>query len=572
MNSIQIVTESTPHLSYISSHASINTAAAACCLAIFYFFVFGQRVATNATWHALTEDALKNPSKARAQWVANAHEIVYGRMRKIKGSIAVFSSTGPTVVVPNSLAHEIRNMKELHFGRGLIENFLGHHQGLTPFLAIDHHEIAQEVIRLNLTRSLDHITEDMNAEVEAALMDMLGDVPELKHLIQRLVARVSTRVFLGEELSNNAEWLDIALSYVENSMKAIHRLSSFHPLMRPIAQWWIPELGVCRQQVRKSRELINPLVLERLRKKANGAMTEKTADMISWIDDKAKAKGVKVDFAELQLLLAHAALHTTTEMVSGLMCDLLENENWIPRLREEMVSSLSQQGWKKTSLASMKLLDSAMKESQRFLRMTDLGMNRLALTDVTLSDGTIIPKGYKVSVEHRLDDPTLYPNAEMFEADRFLKLRETDQSKWHFVTGSPEHLSFGYGKHTCPGRFFASHEIKIAMVHLLIKYDWKFTEEGRLENVSIGSEYSFNQRQKVMVKRLERSPRNLDNRYSYLDIFIKYKKKLYIILLVIKIIVKIIIKLTNNFKFILVGGGGLGNRKLYRLKVVSKVR
>ena len=33
-------------------------------------------------------------------------------------------------------------------------------------------------------------------------------------------------------------------------------------------------------------------------------------------------------------------------------------------------------------------------------------------------------------------------------------------------------MGFGYGEHACPGRFFASNEIKIALAHLLLKYDW----------------------------------------------------------------------------------------------------
>lgn len=134
-----------------------------------------------------------------------------------------------------------------------------------------------------------------------------------------------------------------------------------------------------------------------------------------------------------------------------------------------------------------------------FLTLT-VTMQRIALTNITLSDGTIIPKGYRLAVEHRLQDPTLYPNADKFELDRFLKLRDTDRSKWNFVTGSPEHLGFGYGKHTCPGRFFASNEMKIVVIHMLLKYDWKFTEEGRLPNIRSGTDRFFDPRQKVMVK------------------------------------------------------------------------
>jgi cytochrome P450 len=127
-------------------------------------------------------------------------------------------------------------------------------------------------------------------------------------------------------------------------------------------------------------------------------------------------------------------------------------------------------------------------------------MARKALTNVTLSDGTIIPKGYKVNVESRLHDPTLYPNPEKFEPDRFLKLRDTGSSKWQYITTSPEHMGFGYGRHACPGRFFATNEMKIILAHLLTKYDWKFTQQGRLPRLQSGTDIIADYNQKIMVK------------------------------------------------------------------------
>lgn len=36
--------------------------------------------------------------------------------------------------------------------------------------------------------------------------------------------------------------------------------------------------------------------------------------------------------------------------------------------------------------------------------------------------------------------------------------------------------AFGYGRHACPGRFFAAHEVKLAICHMLLKYDWKVAD------------------------------------------------------------------------------------------------
>ena len=55
-------------------------------------FVLGKRVATNATWYALTDDALKDPSKAKEQFVANSHELLYGGLKKVLEAISVKQS------------------------------------------------------------------------------------------------------------------------------------------------------------------------------------------------------------------------------------------------------------------------------------------------------------------------------------------------------------------------------------------------------------------------------------------------------------------------------------------------
>ena len=35
-------------------------------------------------------------------------------------------------------------------------------------------------------------------------------------------------------------------------------------------------------------------------------------------------------------------------------------------------------------------------------------------------------------------------------------------------------MSWGYGSHACPGRWFADAEIKMILVHLLMEYDFEF--------------------------------------------------------------------------------------------------
>ena len=111
-----------------------------------------------------------------------------------------------------------------------------------------------------------------------------------------------------------------------------------------------------------------------------------------------------------------------------------------------------------------------------------VSMTRPVEKPITLSDGTALAVGARLLVANTYDDPTIYDNPDMFVPNRLLKEREKapeQMNTWQHVTVFPQHIAFGYGQHACPGRFFASNEMKIAMAHMLLKYDWKSAGDGK---------------------------------------------------------------------------------------------
>lgn len=119
-------------------------------------------------------------------------------------------------------------------------------------------------------------------------------------------------------------------------------------------------------------------------------------------------------------------------------------------------------------------------------------MNRLATEEIPLSDGTVIPKGATIVVSaHINEDISIYPNAYTYDGYRFYKKRQEagNEHRFQLVTTTRESFGFGHGVHACPGRFFAANESKILLIHLLLKYDWKFTEDReRPKNFENGTE------------------------------------------------------------------------------------
>lgn len=107
-------------------------------------------------------------------------------------------------------------------------------------------------------------------------------------------------------------------------------------------------------------------------------------------------------------------------------------------------------------------------------------MTRAVVSDFTFSDGTRVPSGSYVLVPMYamyLDDE-LYPNAATFDAFRWSRMREQpgNENRFQFVSTSTGHINFGHGRDACPGRFFASQEIKLLLAHTLLNYDLKLAD------------------------------------------------------------------------------------------------
>lgn len=103
-------------------------------------------------------------------------------------------------------------------------------------------------------------------------------------------------------------------------------------------------------------------------------------------------------------------------------------------------------------------------------------MVRLVKENFTLEDGTKLKKGSKVGVTStHLRAASNHENPDTWDPYRFVRMREDAkrQNAAHLVSTAPEHNAFGHGQHACPGRFFAANEIKVALLGILIKYDFE---------------------------------------------------------------------------------------------------
>ncbi|KAI0098084.1 cytochrome P450 [Nemania sp. FL0031] len=400
------------------------------------------------------------------------------------GIFQVMTGTGPRVILPNRFADELRNHPALNFNKAFTKDFFSSYPGFEPIRQGLHDDaLIQETVRVKLTQSLNFVTGDLVDETAASLHDILGEDIEwhtitLRDSMMDLVARLSSRVFLGKNICRNKRWLEIAKSYTTDVFVGSLLMRMAPPLLRPIAYWFIPQCTALRKAISDAHQIIDPEVERRKaaidKARAAAEKPPRVADAIGWMYE--VSRGRKVDYVAGQLSLTFAAIHTTTEITTQVLLDICEYPDIAQQLREEIVGVFSAHGLTKTSLYKLKLMDSFLKEGQRFRPLSATSMYRYLDHKVTLSDGTVLPKGSRVQVLSNFMDPEIYPEPTKFDAARFLRMRDRpgQENSWQYVTTSPEYTLFGHGQHACPGRFFASNEVKIALCQLLLKYDWRF--------------------------------------------------------------------------------------------------
>lgn len=83
-------------------------------------------------------------------------------------------------------------------------------------------------------------------------------------------------------------------------------------------------------------------------------------------------------------------------------------------------------------------------------------------------------------------DPEAYPNPYQFDAYRFLRRREAGDTSSQFVQSGADYHVFGGGRHICPGRFFANNIMKLAICHILLKYNVRLKDGGSTDVVPMG--------------------------------------------------------------------------------------
>lgn len=182
-----------------------------------------------------------------------------------------------------------------------------------------------------------------------------------------MIAQLSSRVFLGDQICRNPEWLRITVDYTMNSFRGSEELRLWPKFLRPLVARFLTSAKKVHQDLQGARDIIQPVLNERRKVKEKAAKEGIPApyynDAMEWMEQ--TSRGRPYDPVAIQLTFSVVAIHTTSDMVTQAIYDLCGKEELVKELREEIISVLSEEGWKKTSLSKLHLMDSFLKESQR---------------------------------------------------------------------------------------------------------------------------------------------------------------------------------------------------------------
>ncbi|KAF2742828.1 cytochrome P450 [Sporormia fimetaria CBS 119925] len=348
------------------------------------------------------------------------------------------------------------------------------------------------VVKKQVTPNIPNFSDAMVDEMAASFTEQIGKPKDwtpvaLYDVTAMTVARVSNRVFVGEPYCTNVEHLRNATDYAQAVVISAEILRLFPEWAKGVLVKVLP-VTTC---MRRAMKILGDEVTARLEGKYAGG--KKPEDLIQWLIDAAPpVESTPYQIVERVMALNVASIHTTTMTFTAALYTLgADPEKYVDTLREEVHRNLENGKVTHKTIQNCIHMDSFIRESAR-MNVSGLGaMQRNAKQAFKFSDGTVIPVGAKLMAPTLIlsRDPASYENPQEFQGFRFVKKGDDGVpvlEKQAVTTGTDYHL-YGHGRHPCPGRFFATEEMKLMFATLLLNYDMKLAPGTAPKELRIGT-------------------------------------------------------------------------------------
>ncbi|KAJ8594564.1 cytochrome P450 [Rhizopogon salebrosus TDB-379] len=385
----------------------------------------------------------------------------------------VFTDPGRMVEIANA-AEENLSFREAMKDIMSVDDTLGINVGSAD------HDLLAELLKSHVTRNAVKICGEVQNEMLTSLSSILGrgtdewtTIPALG-TINRIMAQAWQRFFVGSPLCCDSEWCSLVID--------IHKDVAILGVIRRIAPSWVFRFFVrmasnLERNIDSATVLLRPAVEARVREldKIPG-LDEQKIDLLTRLVRRSAGEDGSLRNLTTRLLgFTIAVASTPSNTFTHALYYLAANPELAQALRDEVDPIVRRDGWNIQSEDKLSKIDSFLKESARINGVSSLGFFRQAMRDISLSDGTLLPKGCFVAVSL----PPFHLDSTTYEAPReFRPFRFLDHPQCGMTTVTPQWLYFGQGKHTCPARFLLTHQLKVMFAYMVSTYDIRIAEQS----------------------------------------------------------------------------------------------
>lgn len=256
------------------------------------------------------------------------------------------------------------------------------------------------------------------------------------------------------------------------------------PSLRPVAQYTLACGRKLRSDIAQVTKLLSPVIRSRQEQTSKSADPDhEPQDFVQWLSESARGADAEPDAIVMKILfLIVAAMHTSAITAIHILYDICAHPEFMEELRAEALEEIGANGWSNASLLKLRKMESFLKESGRMNSAGAVSFQRLVLAPIRLSNGFLIPAGTHICAasDARSRDPALYDSPTEFQPLRFYappgdEGADIDAANL-FSSVAAGDSWFGAGRQACPGRWYASAQIKLVLCLLLVEYEFKYPD------------------------------------------------------------------------------------------------
>ncbi|KAI8068359.1 cytochrome P450 [Gongronella butleri] len=381
---------------------------------------------------------------------------------------------GPVTIASGRAGEEVlkADPEYLSLEEGILKDVLHLHYaiGKTTFEIGFHANpvVARQAIPKN---KMGNFTKDILIGLDQGLNNLLSDDKEViinnpSQFLQRFVAHMSVPTLVGGEVGTNKYVIE---SFAAFTGDITGNIATLMLIPKFLHGWVLPYLqSFHRHRVIMAEHMVPVVRARRAQVEAGKEFDPSQQTFLQGLIEYEKPDGTKYtdeELAEAVLLIAFASVHTTSMNLSFCLYWLIAR----PDLKDKMVAEIQQvlgdEPITSDKLDEMTFLDNFVREVLR-QGVDKLANGKKVLKTFTFNNGFQVPKGRLIESTNRQMNLGLNVNRAAID-----KMDPSASVNRAATTPSRDFVSFGLGKHLCPGRFFAVHEIKLSLITILQRYD-----------------------------------------------------------------------------------------------------